>query len=196
MIGCLAKQMTVVLIRHQQIDKDDAALYEYGFFILLSTLVFLGISCLTGLLCGVFWQSVLFFIAFQFVRRYAGGYHAKTELRCQFFSTAAIVISILLIKLFQQYEMVSLWAVLVLLGTAFIALLSPLDTPAKPLSENERKYYKKKTVLILSVSDIAFAISAVLQWDFLYLPIAVAIGLETILLALGKIQKCVQSKQS
>lgn len=196
MIGRLAKRMTVVLIRHRQIDKDDAELYEYGLFILFSNFVFLGIACLAGALCGVFWQSLLFFIAFQFIRRSAGGYHASTELRCQISSTASIIISILLMKLFQPYEAVFLWAALMLLGTAFIALFSPLDTPAKPLSDNERKYYKKKTVLILLVSDIAFAISAVLQWDFLYLPIAVAIGLETILLTLGKIQKCVQSKQA
>lgn len=196
MIGRLAKRMTIALIKHQQIDKGDAALYEYGLFILLSNLIFFGVTCLTGALSGAFLQSVLFFIAFQFVRRYAGGYHARTELRCQIFSTASIVISILFLKLFQQYEMIFLWAALMILGTALIALFSPLDTPAKPLCDNERKYYKKKTVLILLASDIAFTISAVLQWDFLYLPIAVAIGLETILLTLGKIQQCVKSKRA
>lgn len=196
MIGRLAKRMTIALIKQQQIDKGDSALYEYGFFILLSNLIFFALTCLTGALVGAFLQSVLFFIAFQFIRRYAGGYHASTELRCQFFSTVSIVVSILSIKLFQQYEQFLWWTVLMALGTAVIVFFSPLDTPAKPLSCNERKVYKKKTILILLVSDIAFTISVVLQWDFFYLPIAIAIGLETILLTLGKIQQCVKSKRA
>lgn len=196
MIGKLAKRMTIALINRQQIDKGDAALYEYGFFIFLSNLIFLCVVCLAGAACRILLQSVIFFIAFRLIRRYAGGYHASTELRCQFFSTVSIIGSVLIIKLLQQNHLILLWIPFVAAGTAVIALFSPLDTPAKPLSDNEHKYYKKKSLLILLFLDIAFAIALVLQWHFIYLPIAVAICLETILITLGKIQLHIQSKKS
>lgn len=195
MIGKLSERLTAALINRQQIDKGDAALYEYGLFILLSNLFFVCIVCLAGAVCHVLLQSLIFYIAFRCIRRYAGGYHAHTELRCQFFSTISIVGCVLIIKLLQQKHLLILLIFLTILSTITIAIFAPLDTPSKPLSHNEKKHYKKKSIVTLLALDIAFAISLCLQWDFMDTPIAVAVCLESILISLGKTQSYIQRKK-
>ena len=105
MIGKLSDKLTLALIRRGQIDADERELYAYGFFILLSDLFFGIIACLIGAVCGVILEAILFYIAFRCIRQYAGGYHAKTETRCQVLSSLAILLAVLAVKAMEAFSL-------------------------------------------------------------------------------------------
>ena len=79
MIGKLSSKISDLLIRKSVIDSEDQELYVYGFFILLSQILYFIIAVIFGIIFNVLLQSVVFYIAFQFIRKYALGYHASTE---------------------------------------------------------------------------------------------------------------------
>lgn len=187
MIGKLSEKLTLALIRRGQIDADERELYAYGFFILLSNLFFGILACLIGAVCGVFFEAILFYIAFRCIRQYAGGYHAKTETRCQVLSSLAILFAVLAIKAIEAFSLPWLAVPVAAVGTACVLCFAPLDTPQKPLDPAEHKQFRKISLWILLGMDILFTAGYIFKLWFLCLPVAAALGVETVLLSSGKI---------
>lgn len=104
MINKISSKIVEILIKHSLVENEDKELYLYGFFILLSQILYFIIVITIGILFNVIFESIIFYITFQFIRRYAGGYHAKTETRCEILSTLSILCCIVLIKLSKMYD--------------------------------------------------------------------------------------------
>lgn len=189
MISKLSQLLAARLINQKSIDETERELYEYGFFLLFSNILLLCIACLTGLIFRVFLQSVLFYLAFIFIRQYGGGYHAKTELRCQLASTFSIVFCIILIRLSVNTDLMIPFIILSVVSSAAILMFAPLDTPEKPLSAQERAHFRKITYIILFILDAAFLIGCVFKLKLLYSPICLSLTLEGILISLGRLAK-------
>ena len=83
MISKFAEKLVDCLYCQHDISDDEQELYKYGFFVLLSQILYLIIAIILGSIFKSVFESVIFYIAFQFIRRYAGGFHAKTETRCE-----------------------------------------------------------------------------------------------------------------
>ena len=91
MINKLAVKLAENLLIKQSIKEEERELYIYGFFMLLSHLMYFILASFFGLLFGIFGESIIFYVLFQFIRRNAGGYHAATETRCEILSTLLIL---------------------------------------------------------------------------------------------------------
>lgn len=165
-------------------------MYEYGFFMLLSNVFFLLLTVAFGTALLIPVQSVIFYLAFRFIRQYAGGIHAKTETRCQIISTLAMFVSLLCIKLIcDNMPVFFLTACIVaILASAVIFLLSPLDTEEKVLSAKERSHFKKITIVILAVLDLLVLVSYFFELEMIGVAVSAALILECILIAFGKMQ--------
>ena len=105
MIGKLSKLLTIKLISNGKINKNDEELYIYGFFMLLSQAMFFVITCIFGLIIKILLESIIFYVGFQLIRKYAGGYHATTETLCEILTTLSLFFSILIIKLSKIYNL-------------------------------------------------------------------------------------------
>ena len=103
MAGWIAKRITQILVASAVVKEDDTELYIYGFFMLVSRILFLFVTVVTGFLTGILPESILFYVVFTLLRTYAGGVHAKTETACTIFTTFAIVVSVLLIRLLEIF---------------------------------------------------------------------------------------------
>ncbi len=189
MISKLSAKLTEKLLLKQRIAEDERELYIYGYFIFLSHLLYLILAVVFGLLLGCFFESIIFYIAFQFIRRTAGGYHASTEIRCEIISTLSIFASIILIKLSKIYSFEMKLLFITLVSTIAIFTICPLDTPEKPLSEKEFKYFQKKTWFILFVLSSVVLVSYFLRLNLFFAPCCISLILESILLILGKLKK-------
>lgn len=187
MISKLSEKITNTLVEKNTISEDDRELYEYGFFMLFSNLYFIVITCIFGLIFGVFFESLIFFISFMLIRKYAGGYHAKTETRCQIVSTLSILISILVIRFVNFDDISVILLAITAISSILIFAFAPLDTPEKPLSKNEKKHFRTISYIILVVLDILFLIAYFFNWNGVFVSVAVAIIFESILISLGKI---------
>lgn len=197
MILRLSERIANGLLKQSDISDDEQDLYQYGFFILLSQILYLIIACIIGVLLGTFFESIIFYIAFQFIRRYAGGYHASTEMRCEILSSLSILACIVVIKLSKTYDFQTVLLVISAVSAVCIAVLCPLDTPEKPLSENEFKYFRKISWLILSVISLVVIISYFvrLKWlQIFFAPCCLSLILESLLLTAGKLKKWTLNK--
>lgn len=195
MINNLSAQLTNRLISKGTISENEQELYCYGFFMLLSQLLYFILAAVFGLILGCFFESVIFYIAFQFIRRYAGGYHAKTETRCEILSLISLIACIILIRLSNSYNLRMGMFLLSIISSICIAIFSPIDTPEKPLTKNERKHFRKITLIILFVIIIAILTTYFLKFNALLIPCSCSVFLEAILILCGKIQ-CKSKKQN
>lgn len=194
MISKLSNKIVKCFVKQSNISDDEQELYQYGFFILFSQILYFIIALIIGILCEVILESIIFYIAFQFIRRYAGGYHASTETRCEIFSTLSILASIVAIKLSKIYDFQTVLLLMTILSAVCIFVLCPLDTPEKPLSDKEFKYFRKVSWIILLMIIVAIIVSYVFKFQVVTVPCCLSLILESILLAAGKIKRVAQKK--
>lgn len=194
MINNLSARLTDKLLTKGSITEDERELYIYGFFMLLLHLMYLVLACIFGLLFKCFIESIVYYVAFQFIRKYAGGYHAATETRCEILSTLSIIVSIGIIKLSKIYDIKTIFLLVTLISMVLIFCLCPLDTPEKPLSKKEFKYFRKISWIILLVISSVIIVSYFFKFNILFTPCCVSLVLESVLLVAGKIKRVHQEK--
>lgn len=195
MINNLSKYFTGKLLSKGSITESEHELYVYGFFMLLSQLMFFIFTSILGLILGCFVESIIFYIAFQFIRRYAGGYHASTEMRCEIMSSLSLAVCIVVIRLSKIYDFQTVLLFITIISATCILFLCPLDTPEKPLTDKEFKYFRKISWLILLIISAAIAVSYVFKVKLLLVPLSLSLILENILLVAGKIKKTAIAKR-
>ncbi len=192
MINNLSVYFTEKLLSNGTINDEDKELYIYGLFMLLSQLMFFIITCIFGLILKCILESIIFYIAFQFIRKYAGGYHASTETRCEISTTLSILACIVLIRLSKTYDFQIALVTITVISAISIFCLCPLDTPEKPLSDKEFRYFRKISWLILFVIITVITVSYIFKLSIIIVPCCLSLILESILLALGKIKRVSQ----
>lgn len=194
MISKLSNYLTDKLLSNGTIGDEDKELYIYGLFMLLSQLMFFIITCIFGLVLNCIIESIIFYISFQFIRKYAGGYHASTETRCEVLSTLSILSCIVVIRLSKTYDIQTVLLLITTLSAVCIFVFCPIDTPEKPLSDKEYKYFRKVSWLILLAIVLAIIVSYVFKFQMVTVPCCMSLILESILLAAGKIKRVSQKK--
>ena len=100
MISKLSTFFTKKLVENGTIHDSEQEIYVYGFFMFLSHMFYLLVACILGIVFNCFIESVIFYVLFQSIRRYAGGYHAKTETKCEILSTISIALCVFVIKIY------------------------------------------------------------------------------------------------
>ena len=192
MISKLSTCLTEKLLSNGTINEEDKDLYIYGLFMLISHLMFFIIACVFGLILGCVFESVVFYIAFQFIRRYAGGYHASSVTRCDILSTLSILACIVVIRLSKTYDIQTALLIISAISAVCIFVFCPLDTPEKPLTDKEFRYFRKVSLIILLVIVSAIIVSYVFKFDIVIIPCCLSLILESILLIAGKIKRVSQ----
>lgn len=196
MTNKISSKIVEILIKHSLVENEDKELYSYGFFILLSQILYFIIVTTIGILFNIILESVIFYIAFQFIRRYAGGYHAATETRCEILSTLSIIASIGIIKLSKIYDFKTTLLIITLISMVIIFIFCPLDTSEKPLTEKEFKYFRKISWIILSLIIIAIIVSFYFKFNVVFAPCCASLILEGVLIGTGKIKKVCNEKRA
>lgn len=113
--------------------EEDAIVYEYGIQLGILLLKNLFTAFIIGVILNSVLNCVIFMTAYMILRRYSGGYHAKTQLSCYFLSILLISLSLLAIKHLPQTGLV----LLEMAGLAGVIIfsLSPVEDRNKPLNE-------------------------------------------------------------
>jgi len=186
MILELAKKLTSKL--YPEIDSEQADLYAYGFFVLFSKGFSLAEVLLSGFILHNVWNAILFYFIFTPLREYSGGIHARKEITCTFCTALVLFLSIAGIKLLEVTVGCAIQASLLVIGTSAVFLFSPLDTPEKPLDEDECILFGQKSKRLCVAADLLAILSYILNLSGIMNAISMALALEGILLIAGKIQ--------
>lgn len=188
MIYRFATKLAMRLLRNQSISEEDTELISYGLFSIISKIMYGIISLIFGILFDCWLESIFFYICFLFVKKYAGGFHAKTEIRCFFISTLSILLSISTI--FVSKNSFSVTVTIFVLSIAFsiaIALLAPVPSKERMLDENECKRYKKIATMRAILLLIMNLLMLLLGLKNFCLSVSIAIILAGTLLIIGKL---------
>lgn len=189
MISKLSKKIVVDLIDKSIINDTEDELYIYGLFMLLSRTLYFILTLIFGVLLNIVLESVVFYVAFQFIRTSAGGIHASNELKCEVATTLSLFLCLGVVNLCDLYNLKTVIIILTIVATVLIFVLCPLDSPEKPLTIKEKKYFRKKSWIILLIILTIICLSLYFKISALIYPCCMSLILESILLFLGKIKE-------
>lgn len=68
------------LVKNGLIEQDKMAIYKYGYEILISNI---SVALIVRAIFSEFIESIIFLMVFAIMRKYCGGYHANTYLKCE-----------------------------------------------------------------------------------------------------------------
>lgn len=151
----IVDRLVVKLIEDGAIEEEDREIYEYGFHNGIIMLVNIVLTVLIGVCMKMFVESILFMISYIPIRTYAGGIHAKTQLRCFIYSNLLVVVILACANILSSNLLVLV--VLGVIAAGIIICLAPVEDQNKPLDDEEVRVYGKKARRIL-LGDIVLAI--------------------------------------
>ena len=141
------------LLFRKDTDEEKIELYGFAIYIVISSLLHIETLLVIGWLFNMIVESVIFYVSFIAIRKFAGGYHAMTPLRCYLFSTITIFISLLFLQqLFIFSKTITCVFILIaLISLICIIVLSPIDSGNKPImNKKEKRVYK----IISSINSV------------------------------------------
>lgn len=189
MISAIADRISEEMLHEGLILEEDRDLYRYGFFLLISRGIFFVIAGIAGALVGNLWDSIFFYILFSLLRGYAGGLHADREAVCLFSTTASLFLAAKIIFCLRRGNYVILSCGVLVVCSALVLLIAPLDSDSKPLGESEMRHYRKITrhlILLMNLSSFVWLMAGYPQFLFIS---CVVTGVEAVLLILGKAKR-------
>ena len=179
-------KITESLIKAGAVPPEDSALYEYGVRQGILLVINIATAVLIGLFLGMVWQCIIFLIAYNPVRTYAGGYHAGTPLACYLISIPIMTAVLLGIRLIPWNGYVC--AIALFFTLMVIVLLAPVEDRNKPATEREKTVYRRRAGIysaVLSGLAITLWFAGMKQ---ISLSIVMALGVAAVMLILGAIK--------
>ena len=160
-----SETITQKLLENHSIDTDQYEICRFGIQQVLTVLLNMVTIIIVGIIVGELRQAVLFMIFYFPLRSYAGGYHAKTSIRCYVYSIFLITTVLLAIKLFVFTRPVYIFAFMA--SVIIIFILAPVEDLNKKLDNIEKSVYKKRTRIVTTIEGMLFIISVFLSLDTL-----------------------------
>lgn len=180
------------LLRQNVIEngEDSIAYCRYGIEITISSLFNVLLIIIIGLLFGLVIDSIVFLVIFINMRRYTGGYHASTYLRCNTtlcisFTALCFIMKAIIIS--DYYLVLFLTVLIHILSFCIIVIFSPLENENKPLTDNLKRINHIKSI----VFSVTAAIVNLILLSF-HIIRSVMIALTVLLVAILMIIKIVK----
>lgn len=179
MIKLISSKVACFLCKDEE-RKDNYEIYEYAVYIILSSAFHIATIIALGLCFNLLVESLVFYFSFITIRKFAGGYHAKTPIKCYIISVVSSTIILVLINIIpiivSRFRFIEYFLLILgLFSLIIICYLSPLDTINNPLN-NEEKIFLKKITIFLSVS-IYFISCLLIVFSVLNIGIAMMFGI-------------------
>lgn len=188
----MTERITDILISNEIIIAENRNLYTYGLqqglLMILNIATILGI----GMVLNMVWESIIFLLTFIPLRSNAGGYHAKTQLRCYLYSVIMTIATLMGIKIIP-------WTVTVCLAMSLFAganifFLAPVETANKPLGQVEKAVYKKRTRFTLVLFVLLVLLFCYIGQLVISVCIMMGIVVVSIMVVLGRMSNRLQAK--
>lgn len=199
MISKLSNRITRNLLKRNVISDEEKELYDYGLFMMISYIAYFLISMLFGVVLKIPFSALIFYISFCLVRNYAGGVHANSEIKCTVLTTVSIFISEILIKIFIDYNLVTIAFIILIVSSICLCVLKPVSTSQKEISQQQKIYFHKKVIMLVVLFLIISTISFMFGVYSTTISLSIGSSLANILFLTGKFvqmyQKSVCSEQ-
>lgn len=137
MLSNIVKKIITYMLNQKVITEDLCEVYQYGFELLLSSLITSSTIMIIACFMDSFWVGILYFIVSIPLKLTVGGYHASTYLGCFLISNLEYLIISLLSKILYSYSNSPfIWIVLLFISSGFIGINCPVCNSHHPVSES------------------------------------------------------------
>lgn len=164
MISYLSKSIALFLHKNNIINNERLPVCEYGFELIIATILGFALVLLSGVILGEVASSIIFYVLFVCVRMFTGGYHAKTHFKCKATLLVCCLFVLVGSKLSAEYEH-PFWLIIscVLLYLITVLLYAPIEHINAPLTDDLKKRNRKISIIM------AMALTAVNICSYWYL---------------------------
>lgn len=182
----LVERLTDILEKEEIISDEEKEIVQFGLESLGGNL--LGI--ILTLVVGVCFQQVreallLWFLLFP-LRKNAGGFHAKTKVRCFLSSTVTIIVSMVCIQQIRWTETENI--LITVISAVVIWIMAPVENGNKRLDSVEYRVYRQRTRKILLLEVLLFVLSLTFGWEDLVIVITMVFSIVCVVLVTGKVK--------
>lgn len=171
------------------ISLDDYELYRYGIQQGLVLVMNFVSVILISIILGMFIECIAFLLAYVPLRSYAGGFHAKTHVRCYAYSMM-IIIGIFLAMRFLSIPL-RVYVSLTIFGIASVIFLAPVEDKNKVLDKKEHTVYRKRAIEILLIIVLFQIVLLYIHAMNLFGAVALSQFVLGVLLIIGQIKNCI-----
>lgn len=135
-------------IRQKAIAADERELYAYAVHCLFSLLYPLVFALVIGAFLQMPIEAVAMIMPFIAVRKFSGGYHADRFYKCLIISSIVIVTMLQILKYINN----NMFFNVIYIGSSILLMIfSPIDSANKRLDNDDKRFCKKITILIVVV---------------------------------------------
>lgn len=174
------------LVENEIVGKDDRELYAYGFWQGCVLLFNFLIVAVIGIITGMLWQSIVFTIAYGLLRPFAGGFHARTQRKCYFYSSLLLVFVLGILR-WVQWDAITC-ILIVLVSGCVILKLAPVEDENKPLDDVEVVVYKRRSRIVCGVLSMTVSILLLINKIEMASCIAMSLIAVSVMLVMGGVR--------
>ena len=133
-------------------DKDLSAICAYGIELLLSTVTNYILIILIGLITSRLSSVFVFSIVFNSMRKYIGGYHCTTYIRCNITFCFIFGTILFLSNMLCSIASISLLIMILLVSGYGVWYWGPVENHFKPISKNQKDHFHTiaKTIFVIT----------------------------------------------
>lgn len=143
MFKTVSRKLVDTAVQRDIVKAENTEEYIYGLNAFMTTLVNIVSALIIGLSMQMLFEIVLFILVYKYLRKYTGGSHAKTAVRCYIASCITYIAALTAIKYYPFSSLVT--TIIVLIAAAVLFVISPVEAEKKPLDEIERKVFRRKS---------------------------------------------------
>lgn len=155
------KNLIDTLCEEEIIESNEIEIVQYGLEHLKMNFIGVFFLLCIGVIFNNIYAAVIVCISIFPLRKYAGGFHAKTKRRCHFISAITVVAAFVVADKTER----TLKAIISSISWLIIFLLAPVECKNKQLDSIEKKIYKKRMRKVLLLEGVFFAVSCWLEWN-------------------------------
>lgn len=182
-----AQRLTDQFVRDKIILPENAEVVRYGLETLAGNMLAFLITFIVGFCYGSLLSGIALWVLIFPLRKYAGGYHAKTRRGCFFISMGMLLLAFTL--LYQPAYPPAVHFILGVISGSYIFMNAPVDHENKVLDMTERCVYRKRTRIVLIVESILLVIAWMFELGNLMAVIEMSFIITAISLLAGNIFK-------
>ncbi len=192
MVERLSEHIVRWLIKNEVICEEERELYKYAtfnrMFTLLPFLVIIPFCLMTGNIIN----GIVVCAVFLLLRKYTGGYHAKTPMRCWVCSSLLVIAVIYGTTKIENNIFVFLF---LLPAVCSIWVLSPIDSENRRLDVLEKRKYRKYSRCISLLLFVLYGVLSILNKNALAVMVAQGIMFASILQLVGLFEQRWKNKR-
>lgn len=185
MIKEISEKITQKAVEDGNIKSEQYEEYLYGINMILNIFITDITMIIIGIIMRMLWECIAFWFFYKILRKYCGGYHFSTSLKCYLSSCVMCPVILAAVK-YIPFNMF-IWAVITFIGCIILFILSPVEAVNKPLDEKEISVFGRIARFLVVIILIIFIIAVLLKWIIISKKISVCIISVAVFSIAGKI---------